>query len=88
VARFGWHTLAGVWPEAQARHLPELAETAFRKGTGNGVVPELIEKAHGGSWKKNPAKFSQRNGALPQIRRSLRPADNRASKLRGVGKGI
>jgi len=44
-----------------------------------------------GSWwklEKNPAKFSQRNGALPQIRRSLRPADDRASKLSGVGKGI
>jgi hypothetical protein len=59
VARFGWHTLAGVWPEAQARHLPELAETAFRKGTGNGVVPELIEKAHGGSWKKTQRNLAK-----------------------------
>ena len=52
VARFEWHTLAGVWPETRAWHLPELAEAAFRKGTGNGVVPELIEKAHDKDWKK------------------------------------
>ena len=52
VARFGCHTLAGVWPGSRAWHLPELAEAAFRKGTGNGVVPELIEKAHDNDWKK------------------------------------
>ena len=88
VARFGWHTLAGVWPGPQAWHLPELAEAAFRKGTGNGVVPELIEKAHDEDREKKTARFRQRNGALTQIQRSPRPPNVRESELREVRKGI
>ena len=79
VARFEWHTLAGVWPETRAWHLPELAEAAFRKGTGNGVVPELIEKAHDEDQeKKNSEIYAKKRRAYANT------AQSKATKCKRV----
>lgn len=40
--------LAGVRSEAEGVVLPELPEAAVRRWAGDGVVPEVVEQAHGG----------------------------------------